>query len=48
MVQGVSTTFSVPTPEELGGDFSAVSGQMTKGVNGDTLPANLLLHWGIR
>jgi hypothetical protein len=35
VVQGVSTTFSVPTPEELGGDFSNATGpQMTGKVNG--------------
>jgi len=41
VVQGVSSSFSVPTPEELGGDFSAVSSQMTKHVNsvGDSTTA---------
>jgi hypothetical protein len=35
VVQGISTTFSVPTPEELGGDFSSAKGpQMTGKVNG--------------
>ncbi len=46
VVQGVSTTFSVPTPEELGGDFSNVllpSGQnaMTGAVNGDYFASQL-------
>jgi hypothetical protein len=34
VVQARSTAFSVPTPEELGGDFSAVSNEMTKSVVG--------------
>jgi hypothetical protein len=40
VVQGQSTKFSVPTPEELGGDFSAVSNQMTGFVNSGTGPGN--------
>jgi hypothetical protein len=51
VVQGVSTTFSVPTPEELGGDFSQVlnpAGQnaMTGTVNGAYFASQLSSELG--
>jgi hypothetical protein len=40
VVQGQSTKFPVPTPEELGGNFSAVGNQMNEFVNSGTGPGN--------
>src|SRR5208337_59703 len=46
VVQGVSTAFSVPTPEQLGGDFSAVSNEMTKSVVGTAWASQLSTELG--
>jgi hypothetical protein len=47
VVQGISTTFSVPTPEELGGDFSNPTGpQLTGKVNGDYFANQLSTELG--
>ena len=47
VVQGISTTFSVPTPEELGGDFSNPTGpQLTGKVNGDYFASQLTTELG--
>jgi len=47
VVQGVSTTFAVPTPEELGGDFSSPNGpQLTGKVTGDYFASQLSTELG--
>ena len=47
VVQARSTAFSVPTPEELGGDFSSPTGpQLTGKVNGDYFASQLTTELG--
>ena len=46
LVQAKTTTFAVPTPEQLGGDFSTVSSSMTGLVNGSAWASQLSSELG--
>ncbi len=46
VVQARTSTFAVPTPEELGGNFSAISSEMTKSVVGTAWASQLSTELG--